>query len=69
MAQTQYDNAGSRLLLAQHHHDWWHFARHEVLVAANFAGLAQSIRVTLGMPAQMAEFWRVLDLKRTLRPF
>jgi histidinol-phosphate aminotransferase len=46
-----------------------HFGRHNVLVAARFPGLAQSIRVTLGTPAQMAEFWRVLDLKRTLRPF
>ncbi|HZP45058.1 MAG TPA: histidinol-phosphate transaminase [Candidatus Binataceae bacterium] len=46
-----------------------HFARHGIRVAGDFPGLAQSIRVTLGTPAQMREFWRVFDLKRTLRPF
>jgi histidinol-phosphate aminotransferase len=46
-----------------------HFAHHGIRVAANFPKLSQSIRVALGTPDQMREFWRVFDLKRTLRPF
>jgi histidinol-phosphate aminotransferase len=45
-----------------------HFQRHGILVAADFPGLAQSIRVTLGRPEEMKEFWRVLDLKASLGP-
>ncbi len=45
-----------------------HFQRHNVLIAANFPGLAQSIRVTLGKPSDMETFWRVLDMKPSLRP-
>jgi histidinol-phosphate aminotransferase len=45
-----------------------HFARHNILIAANFPGLAQSIRVTLGKTREMETFWRVLDMKASLRP-
>ena len=45
-----------------------HFRRHGIMVAANFSGLAQSIRVTLGSAEEMKQFWRVLDRKATLAP-
>lgn len=45
-----------------------HFRRHDIMVAADFPSLAQSIRVTLGKPEEMKQFWRVLDLKASLRP-
>jgi histidinol-phosphate aminotransferase len=45
-----------------------HFQRHGILIAADFPSLAQSIRVTLGKPEEMRQFWRVLDMKPSLRP-
>jgi histidinol-phosphate/aromatic aminotransferase/cobyric acid decarboxylase-like protein len=38
------------------------FANHRVLLPAAYARLENYIRVSLGMPAQMQEFWRVWDL-------
>jgi histidinol-phosphate aminotransferase len=39
-----------------------HFARHRVLVAGSLAGFDKFIRVSIGTPAEMREFWRVWDL-------
>ena len=39
-----------------------HFARHRVLIAGSLAGFEKYIRVSLGTPAEMREFWRVWDL-------
>jgi histidinol-phosphate aminotransferase len=39
-----------------------HFARHDVLVAGPFAPFDKYVRVSIGAPAEMREFWRVWDL-------
>jgi histidinol-phosphate aminotransferase len=39
-----------------------HFERHGVLVAGPFAGYDKHVRVSIGTPADMREFWRVWDL-------
>ena len=39
-----------------------HFRTHGVLVGGPFAGFDKHIRVSLGTPAEMREFWRVWDL-------
>jgi histidinol-phosphate aminotransferase len=39
-----------------------HFARHDVLVAGPFSPFDKHVRVSIGAPAEMREFWRVWDL-------
>ncbi len=39
-----------------------HFAQHRILVAGPISGFDKYIRVSLGTPAEMREFWRVWDL-------
>ena len=39
-----------------------HFAKHRVLVAGPISGFDKYIRVSIGTPAEMREFWRVWDL-------
>ncbi len=39
-----------------------HFAQHRILVAGPVSGFDTYIRVSLGTPAEMREFWRVWDL-------
>ena len=39
-----------------------HFAQHRILVAGPVSGFDEYIRVSLGTPAEMREFWRVWDL-------
>ena len=39
-----------------------HFAQHRILVAGPVSGFDKYIRVSLGTPAEMREFWRVWDL-------
>jgi histidinol-phosphate aminotransferase len=39
-----------------------HFLKHDVLVAGPFHPFDKHIRVSLGTPAEMREFWRVFDL-------
>jgi len=39
-----------------------HFRKHGVLVGGPFEGFDKYIRVSLGTPAEMREFWRVWDL-------
>ena len=39
-----------------------HFAKHRVLVAGPIPGFDKYIRVSIGTPAEMHEFWRVWDL-------
>ncbi|HEU4890024.1 MAG TPA: histidinol-phosphate transaminase [Vicinamibacterales bacterium] len=39
-----------------------HFAKHRILVAGPFAGFEKYVRVSLGTPSEMREFWRVWDL-------
>jgi histidinol-phosphate aminotransferase len=39
-----------------------HFAKHEILVPRPVPALESYIRVSLGTPAEMREFWRVWDL-------
>ena len=39
-----------------------HFAQHGILIAGPIPGYATSVRVSLGRPAEMKEFWRVWDL-------
>ena len=39
-----------------------HFAKHRILVAGPVSGYEKYIRVSLGTPAEMREFWRVWDL-------
>jgi hypothetical protein len=39
-----------------------HFRKHDVLVAGPFHPFDKYIRVSLGSPAEMREFWRVWDL-------
>jgi histidinol-phosphate aminotransferase len=39
-----------------------HFKKHEILVGPSIPAFEKSIRVSLGTPAQMREFWRVWDL-------
>ena len=38
-----------------------HFARHNIVLARPFAPLNRYVRVSLGTPAEMHEFWRVWD--------
>ena len=38
-----------------------HFGRHRILVAGSISGYEKYIRVSLGTPAEMREFWRVWD--------
>ena len=39
-----------------------HFAKHGILVAGPIPGFDKYIRVSIGTPAEMREFWRVWDL-------
>jgi histidinol-phosphate aminotransferase len=39
-----------------------HFAKHRVLVAGPISGFDKYIRVSIGTPAEIREFWRVWDL-------
>jgi histidinol-phosphate aminotransferase len=39
-----------------------HFRKHRILVSGPLAGFDQNIRVSLGTPPEMREFWRVWDL-------
>ncbi len=39
-----------------------HLAKHRILVAGPFPAFDNAIRVTMGTPADMREFWRVWDL-------
>jgi histidinol-phosphate aminotransferase len=39
-----------------------HFRKHGILVSGGIRGFDQHIRVSLGTPAEMREFWRVWDL-------
>ena len=39
-----------------------HFKRHNVLIGPEFPSMSTFIRVTLGLPDEMREFWRVWDL-------
>ena len=39
-----------------------HFAQHRILVAGPVSGFDKYIRVSLGTPAEMREFWRVWDI-------
>jgi histidinol-phosphate aminotransferase len=39
-----------------------HFRNHGILVSGPFQGFDQNIRVSLGTPRDMREFWRVWDL-------
>ena len=39
-----------------------HFLKHDVLVAGPFHPFDKHIRVSLGTPTEMQEFWRVFDL-------
>jgi histidinol-phosphate aminotransferase len=39
-----------------------HFAKHRVLVAGPIPGFDKYIRVSIGAPSEMREFWRVWDL-------
>jgi histidinol-phosphate aminotransferase len=39
-----------------------HFAKHGIWIAGPIAGYATSVRVSLGRPGEMREFWRVWDL-------
>lgn len=38
-----------------------HFKRHNVLIGPEFPSMSSFIRVTLGLPEEMREFWRVWD--------
>ena len=39
-----------------------HFRKHGILVSGPIHGFDRNIRVSLGTPADMREFWRVWDL-------
>jgi histidinol-phosphate aminotransferase len=39
-----------------------HFRQHEVLLSGPIPGVDTALRVSLGLPAEMREFWRVWDL-------
>ena len=39
-----------------------HFRKNNILIAHGFASMDQYIRVSLGRPQEMLEFWRVWDL-------
>ena len=39
-----------------------HFQKHGIYVARRFAAMPEHLRVALGTPAEMREFWRVWDL-------
>jgi len=39
-----------------------HFRKHHVAIGPSIAGFDQFVRVSLGTPAEMAEFWRLWDL-------
>jgi len=43
-----------------------HFQRHHIVLPAPFPPLDRHVRVSLGLPAQMREFWRVWDLMPTV---
>jgi histidinol-phosphate aminotransferase len=38
-----------------------HFRQHGILIGSQFVGMATYVRVSLGTPTQMREFWRVWD--------
>jgi histidinol-phosphate aminotransferase len=44
-----------------------HFKTHGVLVAGPFAGFDKHVRVSIGTPSDMREFWRVWDLLPPMR--
>ena len=39
-----------------------HFAKHGVLLPASFPAFEKHVRVSLGRPEEMQQFWRVWDL-------
>jgi histidinol-phosphate aminotransferase len=39
-----------------------HFQKHGIYVARRFPAMPEHLRVALGTPAEMREFWRVWDL-------
>jgi histidinol-phosphate aminotransferase len=39
-----------------------HFAKHRVLVSGKLSGFDRHIRISIGTPSEMREFWRVWDL-------
>ena len=39
-----------------------HFQKHDIYVARRFSAMPEHLRVALGTPAEMREFWRVWDL-------
>src|SRR5205085_6685340 len=38
-----------------------HFYQHGIIIGPNIAGMEHHIRVSLGTPTEMREFWRVWD--------
>lgn len=42
-----------------------HFKRHDILIGREFPSMNSYIRVSLGLPSEMREFWRVWDLMPT----
>jgi histidinol-phosphate/aromatic aminotransferase/cobyric acid decarboxylase-like protein len=38
-----------------------HFRQHGIMIGPNIAGMEHHIRVSLGTPMEMREFWRVWD--------
>jgi histidinol-phosphate/aromatic aminotransferase/cobyric acid decarboxylase-like protein len=38
-----------------------HFRQHEIMIGPNIVGMEHYIRVSLGTPPEMREFWRVWD--------
>jgi hypothetical protein len=39
-----------------------HFQKHGIYVARRFPAMPEHLRVALGTPAEMREFWRMWDL-------
>src|SRR6185369_12810883 len=39
-----------------------HLQRHEIFVGPTFPSMDQYVRISLGTPAEMRQFWRVWDL-------
>ena len=39
-----------------------HLKKHNILIGPKYAALAKYVRVSLGTPPEMQEFWRVWDL-------
>jgi histidinol-phosphate aminotransferase len=59
------DSHANFLMMDTHHHAQeviQHFQEHKVLIGRRFSAMDSHIRVSLGTPAEMLEFWRVWDL-------